>query len=155
MKLWSAIFVICLLASTVQGVFAVKESGTDTDSGIISEAPLNQEYIDYKNTSQSPEWVKQIISKDQLGYIPEPADNTHLKGKKVSKKALEAEVQGISDVLAGDTGEITSAPATYDLRTCRQGEPGKEPGILRELLGFCQLRVNGIRSSSHPDMGFF
>ena len=127
-RISSTILVICLLASTVQGVFAVQESGTDTDSGLISEAPLNPEYIEYKNTFQSPEWVKQINSKDQLGYIPEPADTSHLKGKKVSKKALEAEVQGISDIPAGDTGEILSAPATYDLRTAGRVSPVKNQG---------------------------
>ena len=129
MKLWSAIFVIFLLASSVQGVFAVKDTETDTDSGIISEAPLNPEFIAYQNAFQSPESVKQINSKDQLGYIPEPAEKTHLKGKKVSKKALEAEVQGISDVPAGDTGEIVSAaPATYDLRTSGRVSPVKNQG---------------------------
>jgi hypothetical protein len=74
MKLWSAILVICLFASTVQGVFAVRESGTATDSGLISEAPLNQEYIQYKNTFQPVELVKQVLSKEKLGYIPSPAD---------------------------------------------------------------------------------
>jgi len=44
-KLWSVIFVICLLASTAQGVFAAKESG-DTDGRIISEAPANPEYVE-------------------------------------------------------------------------------------------------------------
>ena len=128
MKLWSAILVICLFASTVQGVFAVRESGTDTDSGLISEAPLNQEFIQYKNTFQPPEWAKQAVFKDQLGYIPEPADTSHLKGKKVSKKALEAEVQGISDVPSGDGAEIVSAPATYDLRTSGRVSPVKNQG---------------------------
>ena len=127
-KLWSAIFVICLLASTAQGVFAVQESGTDTDSGIISEAPLNPEYIAYKNALQPLEWLKNILSQEKLGYIPEPADTTHLKGKKVSKKALEAEVQGISDVPSGDTGEIVSAPATFDLRTLGRVSPVKNQG---------------------------
>jgi len=127
-KLWSAILVICLLASTVQGVFAVRESGIDTDSGLISEAPLNQEYIKYKSVSQTPEWANRIIFKDQLGYIPEPANTAHLKGKKVSKKALEAEVQGISDVPAGDAGETTYAPATYDLRTAGRVSPVKNQG---------------------------
>ncbi len=128
MKLWSALFVICLLASTVQGVFAVQESGTGMDPGLISEAPVNPEYIEYKNAFQPLEWVKQIISPEQLGYVPEPVDTTHLKGKKVSRKALEAEVQGISDVPAGDTGEILSAPATYDLRTMGRVSPVKNQG---------------------------
>jgi len=128
-KLWSAILVICLLALTVQGVFAVKESGTDTNSAFISEAPLNPEYIAYKNGFQPLEWLNTVWSKDQLGYIPEPTDTSHLKGKKVSKKALEAEVQGISDVPAGDTGEIVSAtPATYDLRTSGRVSPVKNQG---------------------------
>jgi len=126
MKLWSAIFVLCLLASTVQGVFAVKESGADTEGVVISEAPANPEYVEYK-ASQSPEWAEKDSSKDQLGYIPEPADTTHLKGKKVSKKALEAEVLGISDVIA-DTGEIVSAPAMYDLRTLGRVSPVKNQG---------------------------
>jgi len=125
MKLWSAIFVLCLLASSVQGVFAVKESG-DTDGGVISEAPVTPEYVEYKS-SQSPEWAEKDNSKDQLGYIPEPADTTHLKGKKVSKKALEAEVLGISDVTA-DAGEIVAAPATYDLRTLGRVSPVKNQG---------------------------
>ena len=46
MKLWSAIFVLCLLASTVQGVFAAKDSG-ETDGGVIFEAPANPEYVEY------------------------------------------------------------------------------------------------------------
>ena len=128
MKLWSAIFVMCLLASTVQGVFAVKESEINTGSGIISEAPLNPEFIEYQNTVQSLESLKKILSNDRLGYIPEPADNTHLKGKKVSKKALEAEVQGIADAPADDTGEIMSAPATYDLRSVGRVSPVKNQG---------------------------
>ena len=119
MKLWSAIFVICLLASTVQGVFAAQGSGTGADSDLFSEAPLNPEYIEYKNA----------VSHDQSGVIPEPADKSHLKGKKVSKKALEAEVQGISDVSADETGEIVSAaPATYDLRTLGRVSPVKNQG---------------------------
>ena len=128
MKLWSAILVICLLVSTMQGVFAVKESGTDTDSGVISEAPMNPEFIEYQNAFQPLEWLKKTLSKDQLGYIPDPVDTTHLKGKKVSKKALEAEVQGISNVPAGDSGEIVSAPATYDLRTTGRVSPVKNQG---------------------------
>jgi len=128
MKLWSAIFVICLLASTVQGVFAVNESGIDTGSGIISEAPMNPEFIEYQNTVQQLESLKKILSNDRLGYIPEPADTTHLKGKKISKKALEAEAQGISDVSTGDAGEIVSAPATYDLRTAGKVSPVKNQG---------------------------
>jgi PKD repeat protein len=128
MKLWSAIFVICLFASTVQGVFAVRESGTSTDSGLISEAPLNQEYIQYKNTIQPIELVKQVLSKEKLGYVPSPADTDQMKGKKVSKKALESEVQGISDVSVGDGAEIVSAPATYDLRTSGRVSPVKNQG---------------------------
>ena len=78
--------------------------------------------------SQSPDADNQVNSKDKLGYIPEPADSSHLKGQKVSKKALEAEVQGISDIPAGDTGEIVSAPATYDLRTSGRVSPVKNQG---------------------------
>ena len=51
-----------------------------------------------------------------LGYIPEPTDSSHTKGKKISKKDLKAEIGGVSYVPSGDIGEITSAPATYDLR---------------------------------------
>ena len=128
MKLWSAILVICLLALSVQAVFALKESGTDTDSGVISEAPMNPEFIEYQNAFQPLEWLKKTLSNDQLGVIPEPADKTHLKGKKVSKKALEAEVQGISDVPTENAGEIVSAPATYDLRTAGRVSPVKNQG---------------------------
>jgi hypothetical protein len=53
MKLWSTIFVIFLLASTMQGVFAVRESGKDKNSSLLLEAPVKQEFINYKNTFQS------------------------------------------------------------------------------------------------------
>jgi C1A family cysteine protease len=112
----------------VQGVFAVRESEKDLDAGLISEAPLNPEYLAYKNGFQPLEWVKQSIFQDQLGYIPEPADTTHLKGKKVPKKALEAEVLGIADAPAGGAGEITSAPAMYDLRSTGRVSPVKNQG---------------------------
>ena len=128
MKLWSTVLIICLLAATVQGVFAVRESEKELDAGLISEAPINPEYLAYKNGFQPLEWVKQLNSKDQLGYIPEPADTSHLKGKKVPKKALEAEVLGIADTPAGDAGEITSAPATYDLRSTGRVSPVKNQG---------------------------
>ena len=52
MKLWSTIFVIFLLASAVQGVFAVEESGKDKGSSLFFEAPVKQEFINYKNTFQ-------------------------------------------------------------------------------------------------------
>jgi C1A family cysteine protease len=119
---------MCLLASAVQGVFAAQQSVTGSESGFITEAPLNQEYIDYKNSVQPNGKEENKISKDQLGFIPEPADNTHLKGKKVSKKTLEAEVEGISDVPSVDAGEIVSAPATYDLRTTGRVSPVKNQG---------------------------
>ncbi len=98
------------------------------DSERISEAPLNKEYTDYKNTVQTANQEDFKGSKDLLGYIPEPADNSHLKGKKVSKKALEAEVQGISDIPAVDAAEIVSAPATFDLRTTGRVSPVKNQG---------------------------
>lgn len=128
MKLWSIVLIMCFLAATVQGVFAVRESEKDLDAGLISEAPLNPEYLAYKNGFQPLEWVKQSIFQDQLGYIPEPADTTHLKGKKVPKKALEAEVLGIADAPAGGAGEITSAPAMYDLRSTGRVSPVKNQG---------------------------
>ena len=128
MKLWSTIIVICLLATSVQGAFGAQESGKDSNSGSISEAPLNKEYIDFKNIVQTDNLEIVKGSSDQLGYIPEPSDSSHLKGKKVSKKALEAEVQGISDIPAVDATEIVSAPATFDLRTTGRVSPVKNQG---------------------------
>ncbi len=52
MKLWSTVFVLFLLASIVQGVFAAQESGTDKNSSLIFEDPVKQEFINYKNTFQ-------------------------------------------------------------------------------------------------------
>ena len=85
-RISSTILVILLLASTVPGVFAVQDSGTASDSGLISEAPLNPAYVEYKINGQSPDADNQINSKEKLGYIPEPADSSHLKGKKSRKK---------------------------------------------------------------------
>ena len=112
----------------MQGVVGARESATAPVSDFISEAPLNPEYIEHHNAFQPLEWLKKIFSMDQLGYVPEPADSSHMKGKKISKKALEAEVQGISDVSAGDAGEIVSAPATYDLRNVGRVSPVKNQG---------------------------
>ena len=148
-KLWSAVFVILLLASTMQGVFAVQDSGTTSDSGRISEAPLNPAYVEYKNNGHSPEVDNQINSKEKLGYIPETVDTTHLKGKKVSKKGLEAEVLGISDVPAGDAGEIVSAPATFDLRTTGKVSPVKNQGSCGSCWAFASY--GSLESEAVPE----
>jgi PKD repeat protein len=128
MKLWPTIFVLCLLASLVPGVFAVQDSGTGPDIE-LTEAPINPHFSGYKNTFQPIEWLKEIIfPENPLGYMPDPVDKTHLKGKKVSKKALEAEVLGISNVPVGNAGDVVSAPATYDLRKLGRVSPVKNQG---------------------------
>ncbi len=88
----------------MQGVFAVQYSGKPSDMVGISKAPLNPAYIEYKNNGQTVQVVKEIIFKEQLGYIPEPTDSSHTKGKKISKKDLKEEIEGISYV---PTGEIS------------------------------------------------
>jgi hypothetical protein len=49
MKLWSTLFDISLLASTVRGVFAVLEQETDKKSSLFLDALVNQGFLDYKN----------------------------------------------------------------------------------------------------------
>jgi hypothetical protein len=65
------------LASTVQGVFAAKGSGTDSDLDFISEAPLNRIHR-YKMLFNRPEWTDKIISKNRLAYSGRP-DSSHIK----------------------------------------------------------------------------
>ncbi len=92
-KSWSVILVILLLASTMQGVFAVQHSGKPSDMVGISKSPLNPAFVEFKNNGQMVQGVKEIIFKEHLGYIPEPTDSSHTKGKKISKKDLIEDVQ--------------------------------------------------------------
>jgi len=117
-----SIIILLVLALSVQGVMGA------SNSSHLSEAPLNPEFIEYHNTSHMLEKVNNIKFKQYLGDVPEPIDTTYLNGKKVSKKALVAEAQGIADVSAVDMGDISSAPATYDLRTLGRVSPVKNQG---------------------------
>ena len=93
MKKWTfSILILFVLALSVQGVLGTQESLVASNSSQISEAPLNPEFIEYHNTSQVIERVNSINFERHLGYVPEPVDTTYLIGKKISKKALDAEM---------------------------------------------------------------
>jgi PKD repeat protein len=149
MKSLSVFLVILLLTSTIQGVFAVQNSGIVTDSDRISEAPLNPAFIEFKNNGQPVQRIKEINFKEQLGYIPEPTDSSHTNGKKVSKKALKAEMQGLSYIPAVDIGEIASATATYDLRITGRLSPVKNQGSCGSCWAFATY--GSLESELLPD----
>ena len=84
-------------------------------------APENTDFEKYREDKMSGR--AETITRDGkgLGYTPSPVSLSHMKGKKVSRRALVAAAQGLAaeggldESLPG--GDIVSLPATYDLRT--------------------------------------
>jgi Cysteine protease len=125
-KMGSLFLTSLLIISLFQGVIA---ADTGSSAAVLSEAPMNPEYLQYKMK------VKDLQQDDavSLGFIPDPVDTTHLKGKKISKKDLETEIYGEIGIpaLTNDdysTETVSAYPATYDLRTLGRMSPVKNQG---------------------------
>jgi C1A family cysteine protease len=102
--------------------------GPHTADVTAEEAPLSPDFQAFTAESSAHGGQGPGREGGAPGLLPSPLDRSHLKGVKVPRNAVKAEVAGDEYFLLEGSGPDGSYPATYDLRSLGRVSPVKNQG---------------------------